>query len=48
MQQPSTIKSSWKNTYLHKKVAAMPIESNPSKALLQVFEIMMNFKIKSI
>jgi len=26
----------------------MPIESNPSKATLQVFEIMMNFEIKSI
>jgi len=47
-QQPSTIKSSRKNTYLHKKAAAMPIESNPSKAPLQVFEIMMSFEIKSI
>ena len=47
-QQPSTIKSSRKSTYLHKKVAAMPIESNPSKTPLQVFEIMMNFEIKSI
>jgi len=25
----------------------MPIESNPSKALLQVLEIMMNFEIKN-